>query len=454
MKKVIDIIISYFKNGDIRSLEAKKNIFALFTIKLFSLVLGLSLVPLTINYLNPTKYGIWITLSSVIGWFSFFDIGLGNGLRNKFTEAVSTGDNELAKVYVSTTYVMLSFIIGFILLFFILVNPYLEWNKILNVSGEVIKNEELSFLALVVFTFFCLSFIFKLIITILTADQKPAKASFIDFLGQLLSFILVYILINSFNESLFYLGFIISGVPVLVLFTANVFLFNGPYKVYRPSIRFFSFNKIKDLLNLGIKFFILQIAAIILYSTNNIIISQLFGPDKVTPYNVAFKYFSLLMMVFSIIVTPFWSAFTDAWINKEVLWITKIVKKLMVLWFFLVLVGVIMLLISNKVFFFWVGYDLNISFAMSGLILLWVIMNAWNGIFSQFLNGLGIVKLQMFIGITCALINIPISILFGRMMGIEGVLFANLIVSAFGVIIYPIQYFKIIQNRATGIWNK
>jgi hypothetical protein len=40
------------------------------------------------------------------------------------------------------------------------------------------------------------------------------------------------------------------------------------------------------------------------------------------------------------------------------------------------------------------------------------------------------------------------------MMGIEGVLFANVIVSAFGVIIYPIQYFKIIQNRATGIWNK
>jgi len=454
MKKIIDIIVSYFKNGNIRSLEAKKNIFALFTIKLFSLVLGLSLVPLTINYLNPTKYGIWITLSSVIGWFSFFDIGLGNGLRNKFIEAVSTGDNQLAKVYVSTTYVMLSFIIGFILLFFILANPYLEWNEILNVSGEVIKNEELSFLALVVFTFFCLSFIFKLIITILTADQKPAKASFIDFLGQLLSFILVYILINSFNESLFYLGFIISGVPVLVLFMANVFLFNGPYKIYKPSIRFFSFNKIKDLLNLGIKFFILQIAAIILYSTNNIIISQLFGPDKVTSYNVAFKYFSLLMMVFSIIVTPFWSAFTDAWINKEVLWITKIVKKLMVLWFFLVLVGVFMLLISNKVFFFWVGYDLNISFAMSGLIFLWVIMNAWNGIFSQFLNGLGIVKLQMFIGITCALINIPISILFGRMMGIEGVLFANVIVSAFGVIIYPIQYFKIIQNRATGIWNK
>ena len=58
------------------------------------MAIGLVLVPLTINYLNPTKYGIWITLSSVIGWFSFFDIGLGNGLRNRFAEAIANNDHN------------------------------------------------------------------------------------------------------------------------------------------------------------------------------------------------------------------------------------------------------------------------------------------------------------------------------------------------------------------------
>ena len=62
------------------------------------------LVPLTIDFLDTENYGIWLTLSSFIAWFSFFDIGLGNGLRNKFAEAKAKDDLELAKGYVSTAY--------------------------------------------------------------------------------------------------------------------------------------------------------------------------------------------------------------------------------------------------------------------------------------------------------------------------------------------------------------
>ena len=80
--------------GHERTVKAKKNIVASFVIKGLNIAIGLILVPLTINYLNPTKYGIWITLSSVIGWFSFFDIGLGNGLRNRFAEAIAVGDTN------------------------------------------------------------------------------------------------------------------------------------------------------------------------------------------------------------------------------------------------------------------------------------------------------------------------------------------------------------------------
>ena len=101
-------IKEFFTNGHERTLKAKKNIAASFLIKGLNIGIGLILVPLTINYLNPTKYGIWITLSSVIGWFSFFDIGLGNGLRNRFAEALANKDHNLARTYVSTTYAVLA----------------------------------------------------------------------------------------------------------------------------------------------------------------------------------------------------------------------------------------------------------------------------------------------------------------------------------------------------------
>ena len=167
-------------SGYERTIRAKKNIIASFVIKGLSIAIGLILVPLTVQYLNPTKYGIWITLSSIIGWFGMFDIGLGYGLRNRFAEALATGKEKLARVYVSTTYAILSLIIAGLLILFYIINQFINWSVILNAGNDVSFQKELNILALIVFTFFCLSFVFKLITTILTADQHPAKASSFD----------------------------------------------------------------------------------------------------------------------------------------------------------------------------------------------------------------------------------------------------------------------------------
>src|SRR5664279_1736529 len=119
-------IVSLITSGHERSVKAKKNIMAAFIIKGVSVTISLLLVPLTITYINPTRYGIWLTLSSIIGWFAFFDIGFGNGLRNKFAESIALGEHEKARIYVSTTYAVLSIIIIIVLLLFFCINPFLD----------------------------------------------------------------------------------------------------------------------------------------------------------------------------------------------------------------------------------------------------------------------------------------------------------------------------------------
>src|SRR5690606_18061277 len=135
--------------GHARSIKAKKNILASLLIRGGSIAVSLILVPLTINYVNPTSYGIWLTLSSIVSWFTFFDIGFDHGLRNKFAEAVATKNYKLARKYVSTTYAILTIIIFSVLVLFYIVNPLLHWDKILNAPTEMAT--ELSILALVVF---------------------------------------------------------------------------------------------------------------------------------------------------------------------------------------------------------------------------------------------------------------------------------------------------------------
>ena len=89
---------NFVNKGHERSIKAKKNILASFIIKGLSIAISLVLVPLTINYINPSRYGIWLTISSIVAWFSFFDIGLTQGLRNKFAEAKAKGEDNLAQI--------------------------------------------------------------------------------------------------------------------------------------------------------------------------------------------------------------------------------------------------------------------------------------------------------------------------------------------------------------------
>lgn len=445
-------ITGKLNKGHQRSVKAKKNILASFVIRGCNIAISLVLVPLTIHYVNPTQYGIWLTLSSIISWFAFFDIGFGNGLRNKFAEAIAKGDHELARVYLSTTYAILSMIIAGILIVFFCINPFLNWATILNSPAGMAG--ELSTLALLVFVFFCLQFVLQLITTIITANQQPAKASFFNFLGSLFSLVVIFILTKTTSGNLIYLGLSLGVTPVLVLSASSLWFYTHAYKKYAPALKYVKFDYARNLMSLGVKFFVIQIAAVIFYETSNLIIAQLFGPEQVTSYNIAYKYFGVIPMLMGIITTPFWSAFTEAWVNKDLQWIKGTMEKLRLLCLALSIIALIMLALSNVVYRMWVGKQIVISFAVSVTIASYVIINAWNAIHSQFLNGVGKIKLQLYFALGGSLINIPLAIFLGKNLGIYGVVLSTTIISIVIAIFSPIQYQKIVNNTATGIWNK
>lgn len=443
-------INSVLNKGHHRSVKAKKNILASFVIKGCNIAISLILVPLTIHYVNPTQYGIWLTLSSIIGWFAFFDIGFGNGLRNKFAEALAKNDHGLARIYLSTTYAILSIIVVCLLLVFLCINPFLNWSRILNTPADMAA--ELSILALLVFVFFCLQFVLQLITTVITANQQPAKASFFNFLGSLFSLSIIFILTRTTSGNLIYLALSLGFTPVLVLTASSLWFYTHEYRKYAPSIRFVKFSYARSLMGLGLKFFIIQIAAVVLYETSNLIITQLFGPAQVTSYNVAYKYFGIIPMVMGIIMTPFWSAFTEAWVKQDFAWIKNTMRKLQILWAGLSLLAIVMLLLSGFVYKWWVGKDIAIQVSISVAMASYVIINAWNGIYSQFLNGVGKINLQLYTALAGTLVNIPLAIYLGKTLGIYGVVLSTTIISIMGAILSPMQYNKIIHKNARGIW--
>jgi O-antigen/teichoic acid export membrane protein len=448
-KKILKSTINrLFLSSNERSLRAKRNIIFSFLIKGSSILLGLISMPLTINYLDTQQYGVYITLTSLIAWFSFFDIGLGGGLRNRFAEAIASGNKSLARVYVSTTYVVISTIIIFLIVIFFLLNNFIEWNNVLNINNDVVNERELSLVSLIVFTSFCLGLVLRLITTILNADQKTALASTFDLFGKIISILLILILINVSLYSLLFFTISQSLASLIVLIFATIYFFRGKYRIYRPSLKYYDPKRIKDLLGIGIKFFVITISNIILYQTNNIIISQLFGPSQVTNYSVVYAYFGIITMSFSMFVTPLWSAFTEAWVKNEISWIKGIVKKLKKIWILHLIFIIIMIVSSKFIFSIWVGDKISVSYFMSTLVATWIIINAFNSIYNHFLNGVGIVNIQIIVSLLGAIMNIPLALYLGVKIGIEGVLISNIITAFPGIVIYPFFYKKVISKKS------
>jgi O-antigen/teichoic acid export membrane protein len=337
---------------------------------------------------------------------------------------------------------------------FLVVNKFLNWNAILNADVSVVSNNELSILATIVFTFFCINFVLVLITTILTADQKPALASLFDMVGRLLSLIVIFILTKTTKGSLLYLGVVYSSMPVIVLCASSIFFFNRKYKQYRPSIKSVDFNQAPQLLNIGVKFFIIQITVIIFYQTNAIIIAQMFRPGEVTVYTVTYQYFNVFTSVFSIILSPYWSAFTDSYIKKDFEWIRKSISKLKKLALLMILLLGIALL-ANKFFFsIWIGDKVKVNFGLSLAILIFMGLSMFNNVNCHFINGVGKIKIQLCVALLFSLIHIPLALFFCSKFGISGIMYSPILNALTTLGIYEIQYRKIIDSKAFGIWNK
>lgn len=437
-----------------RTNEAVKQIFYSFLLQGLSIVIGLLYVPLLLNYLTQEKYGIWLTLTSILGWFSFFDIGLGNGLRNKLTQAFAVKDYHLGRKYISTTYALLIGIFSVVLFVFHIGNFFLNWNLILNTNS--IANSELYILTSIVFSFFLIRFVVQLISVVYFADQKPSINNLITTSGNLISFILVLLLTHSsIKGNLVLLGSIISAIPVILFVAVTIIAFGGKYKSVKPSYKEIDFKLGKGVMNLGAKFFFLQIAYIITYSTSSFFIAQFYGPGEVVAYNVAFKYYQLPVMVFSIIMSPIWSAVTDAFEKSDFAWLGKTIKQLNFLSILFSAGIVVMVFLSDWVFKIWIGDQIKIPLSLSISLAFYTIMQIVVAPYSNFINGFGKIKLTMtltFWGISLYLILIFV---FGRIFtNSTGVVLAIIVPSFIGGIFQPIQTYRILKGTAKGIWNK
>lgn len=435
-----------------RSRLIKKNIAGSFLLKIINISISLLLVPMTIGYVSSKLYGIWITLSSIISWISFFDIGFGNGLKNKVTEFLAKNDYKTARKYIATTYMFLFVIFSFVGILLYNIIPLIPWCSLINVdicfANDIIK------VLRIITIFFCITMVLKIQCTVLNALQRIATSNLFDTIGQLSVLISTFILTLVTKPSIVYLAYIVSGMPLISLLIGTVWIYGYKYKNLKPKFSDIDKTFASNILGLGLKFFIIQIAYIVLYQTTSVIISNVSNPEYVTEYNVVYKYFSISLMAFNIIIAPFWTAFTDAYSRNDYPWMQSVYKKLLKTFLFTFLISFILFIFYPIAFHLWLGSKVTIHLSMVVIVCIYTIMNAWNGINATIINGIGKIKIQLYSSIIGTLLNIPTAFILGHLLGAQGVVLSIVIFCLIPAILLHIQTKKLLNKTASGIWNK
>ena len=425
----------WYKQKGGRSRLAIFNIILSFGSKGINILISLLLVPMTIHYVNQTRYGIWLTLSSIIAWISFFDLGLGNGMRNKFAEAKAKGNIELAKQYVSTTYFSIGTIVILLFITVSAINHFINWPVVLNVSP--LYREELRAVFAILVFFFCMNMIAKLFSSLLTADQRPGIASLIGVSGQILSLIAIFVLTKFSEGSLLNLAIFYAGIPTISLLLWSIIAYGFTrYKQFTPKLKYFRPILIKDIFNIGIQFFIIYLCIIAIFQVINIVISRELGPVAI------------------IIISPFWSAFTDAYHKQDTKWMLHVKATLEKLWLCAVFAILIMLFFSKHFYHLWVGDDIKIGTELSFGMAIFVVVQCLGAIYMNLINGIGTVRLQLIVYIFFAIISYPLMIYSSRHFGLFGILVAPSLCYLAHAIIAKIQLEKILGGKSNGIWSK
>lgn len=391
-----------------------------------ALILNIISVPLVIGYLGTERYGIWITISTLAIWLNVLDLGLGNQLTNELSAAYGTHNIDQAHKSVSTTFWTLVGISVICSLFLVPLALMLDWAALLNLSSRDLSNE-LSFgLTIVVIVFLVQS---PLLVAnkVLVAYQEGAIANAWNTGSNILTFVGT-VIAAIFRVDLVWLIAITLGLPLLVIIASNLWLFRRHKPFLAPSPKLFDRANWRTGLAKGASFFALQIAGLVLYQTDNVIIARYLGPESVSTYSIAYRLFNYVALIHALTLTPLWPAYSEAFAVKDWPWIKRTFKRTLILGMAGVIVAsLVMVVLGQGIIQLWTRHLVNIDTTLLILLGLWTIMGAWGYSYSFLLNGLGRVRRQAIAAWGMAVLNLALSIWWVQTLGINGVIAATVV---------------------------
>lgn len=399
------------------------------------------MVPLCLAHLGGERFGIWAAITSLTMLLTFADLGLGNALMSASARAAGLNDHAAVRRLVSSTFVLLlaAAVVGFSV--FLLARARIPWATLFGARDALATD------ARTAVTAFAAMFALIMPLVAVARAQYGLQVSHVANLwqgaGALMSLALVWLAIRHDAGLPTLVAALMGGPLIAAMANALTWL---PRNRLTPRLSELRRGDIRDLGRTGLAFFVLQLGAALLYSSDHLIAGHVLGADAVGQYAVARTLFSVIPMGVNLLLQPLWPAYAEAQAQGDQAWIHRTVWRALGWSLFLSLSASLVLLAAAPwLLDVWLGARMEISTGLLTALAVWAVVEAAGNGIAMLANGLGRLRFQLALALLCA-ICFPIVKVFGaQAAGLPGMVTATIVlylcihVPAYGWLLHRLE---------------
>ncbi|MBX2895005.1 MAG: oligosaccharide flippase family protein [Cyclobacteriaceae bacterium] len=399
-------------------------------------------IPLTINYLGKERFGLWMTMSSMIIMLTIVsDLGLGIALMNKVSELNGLNNKALIRKNVSNGFFLLVGIAtlllisyGFIYFFF------LDWTKIFQLQNTSNFNEVNHAMNLLI-TIFCFNLPFTIVDKFQEANQEGYLSSLWQSAGNFFGFIAILIVVK-YQLGLVSLIAATFGIPTLIRVINFIYL-STKRRTMKPTLMDFDKTVVYSLLSVGFVFFLLNLLNMVGMHSDSFIISSTLSVSEAGLYGVVQK-FSLAAFILWAFTNSLWPAYTEALAKEDFSWVKKTIRRnLLISGLLGLLIAMILLVIGKPIVSVLSKEMLKPDF---GLLLgfgVYILVQSFVSCFATIFNASFLYKKQVIYFAIASCVSFVLKFLLSRYCGVSGVIWATSI--GYGLF-YVLPAFFLVSN--------
>ena len=389
-----------------------------------SLTAGVLVLPIALRGVGSERYGVWLTLASAMALLKTLDLGVSSALISQVAQASGQKDALSIRRLLSAALSVCILLASAFALVTLLALPWLPWSALLQVHNPALRDEVLrSVLIAGLLTAFSLPA--ALLDRFHQSLQEAHIAGRFAIAGTL-TMMAALTAVAHYAPTLPALVLTLGGTPILFQYLAALYAFRTRWRHLRPAWAMLELGVSRKLLRTGAMYVLIQLSAVAVWQTDNLVVSQLFGPSAVTRYSVSFQLATTYVGLASLWLAPYWPAFAEAFGRKDYLWARRQWVKILWISQGMAWLGALGFFLLGPWFItHWVGEALVPSLGLRSAVAAYLPTILFCIVLSTPLNAMGSLRGMAIYGSVAAILNIVLSLWLGSHFGLPGVCWAT-----------------------------